>query len=303
MVQLVDHQPPHFHAKIRGEWEIRVFFLLSGAEDLSYEMEWGSDPSRSDRMRYWTKCSLIEQSYLRNGRRNYLPAKDDGAEIEFNVVQCDTDSHAIASSPGIKVLAAPRDLSDHVQNLFVLCSATQLRLFQTSPCGRSAASAARLVGAPECRSVVAAADARTRESTHTAKRAARRGGDVPRSVMRAWTRGAQHQLIAKATIAGDSCSSSQCAATTYEIAFNDVPALAAIPHAERQEFKVTRTGVFSTGPRQTPTLTSTRSATQSILSIGRRPGSRRRLTTTNTERLLQFCPRKMDPAVRPRRLV
>ena len=44
-----DHQPPHFHAKRRGEWEIRVFFLLSGAGDLSYEIKWGSDPSRSDR--------------------------------------------------------------------------------------------------------------------------------------------------------------------------------------------------------------------------------------------------------------
>ena len=24
-----DHEPPHFHVKRRGEWEVKVFFLLS----------------------------------------------------------------------------------------------------------------------------------------------------------------------------------------------------------------------------------------------------------------------------------
>ena len=27
-----DHMPPHFHAEKRGEWQIRAFFLLAGAE-------------------------------------------------------------------------------------------------------------------------------------------------------------------------------------------------------------------------------------------------------------------------------
>lgn len=27
-----DHRPPHFHARRRGQWEVRVFFLKDGAE-------------------------------------------------------------------------------------------------------------------------------------------------------------------------------------------------------------------------------------------------------------------------------
>ena len=27
-----DHEPPHFHAKRRGEWEVKVHFLLDAAE-------------------------------------------------------------------------------------------------------------------------------------------------------------------------------------------------------------------------------------------------------------------------------
>lgn len=27
-----DHEPPHFHAKRRGEWEIKVHFLLDASE-------------------------------------------------------------------------------------------------------------------------------------------------------------------------------------------------------------------------------------------------------------------------------
>jgi Domain of unknown function (DUF4160) len=27
-----DHEPPHFHAKRRGEWEVKVFFLLDAPD-------------------------------------------------------------------------------------------------------------------------------------------------------------------------------------------------------------------------------------------------------------------------------
>ena len=36
-----DHNPPHFHVKREGEWELRVFFLL--AEEM-FELIWGDPP-------------------------------------------------------------------------------------------------------------------------------------------------------------------------------------------------------------------------------------------------------------------
>lgn len=38
-----DHEPPHFHVKRQGEWEIKVKFLEDGAE--MFEKEWGVMPS------------------------------------------------------------------------------------------------------------------------------------------------------------------------------------------------------------------------------------------------------------------
>jgi hypothetical protein len=37
-----DHDPPHFHAKKEGEWEIRVKF--NEAEDQMFELVWGDEP-------------------------------------------------------------------------------------------------------------------------------------------------------------------------------------------------------------------------------------------------------------------
>lgn len=38
-----DHDPPHFHAKDEGEWEIRVKFTEDETEML--ELVWGDEPS------------------------------------------------------------------------------------------------------------------------------------------------------------------------------------------------------------------------------------------------------------------
>lgn len=35
-----DHMPPHFHASRRGEWEVRVFFLLCTEERLEWSLKW-----------------------------------------------------------------------------------------------------------------------------------------------------------------------------------------------------------------------------------------------------------------------
>ena len=38
----MDHEPPHFHAKRKGEWEIRVKFTEQGAA--MFEVKWGVPP-------------------------------------------------------------------------------------------------------------------------------------------------------------------------------------------------------------------------------------------------------------------
>lgn len=38
-----DHNPPHFHAKKAGEWEIRVRFLEDASQ--MFELIWGDEPS------------------------------------------------------------------------------------------------------------------------------------------------------------------------------------------------------------------------------------------------------------------
>lgn len=37
-----DHDPPHFHVRRRGEWEIKVKF--TECRDNMFEQEWGSSP-------------------------------------------------------------------------------------------------------------------------------------------------------------------------------------------------------------------------------------------------------------------
>lgn len=37
-----DHEPPHFHAKRDGEWEVKVHFTLADEEMIKFE--WGKAP-------------------------------------------------------------------------------------------------------------------------------------------------------------------------------------------------------------------------------------------------------------------
>ena len=37
-----DHEPPHFHAKRKGEWELRLKFLETG--EAMFELKWRKSP-------------------------------------------------------------------------------------------------------------------------------------------------------------------------------------------------------------------------------------------------------------------
>jgi len=49
-----DHLPPHFHASKRGEWEIRVFFLLCTEVHIEWSLKW------KDRRRAVPRRALAE---------------------------------------------------------------------------------------------------------------------------------------------------------------------------------------------------------------------------------------------------
>ncbi|MEW4526950.1 DUF4160 domain-containing protein [Maioricimonas sp. JC845] len=52
-----DHEPPHFHAKRDGEWEVRVHFLLDPSEMI--EVCWSRRPPTSRTLKDLT--ALAEQ--------------------------------------------------------------------------------------------------------------------------------------------------------------------------------------------------------------------------------------------------
>jgi transcriptional regulator with XRE-family HTH domain len=68
------------------------------------------------------------------------------------------------------------------------------------------------------------------------------GPTLPRRVLAAWLHGAQGKLIADASVVADRLFLVTCALDRYEITFGQVPALKAIPEAERARFEVDEDG-------------------------------------------------------------
>jgi hypothetical protein len=73
---------------------------------------------------------------------------------------------------------------------------------------------------------------------------------VPRRVLTAWLHGAQNELIADASAAGDQLFVISCALDRYEVPFDKVPAMKFIPKAQRSTFEVDEDGSYIhwTGP-------------------------------------------------------
>ena len=67
-----DHEPPHFHAKRRGEWEVKVSFLLDASEMI--EVVWCETETSTRSLKEMTalaekhRVALLEQwEELREG--------------------------------------------------------------------------------------------------------------------------------------------------------------------------------------------------------------------------------------------
>jgi Domain of unknown function (DUF4160) len=69
-----DHLPPHFHAKRRGQWEIRVFFLESSANEM-LKVVWpkGKEISKGDLELLEAKVKAFRAEILEEWERKVLP--------------------------------------------------------------------------------------------------------------------------------------------------------------------------------------------------------------------------------------
>lgn len=67
---------------------------------------------------------------------------------------------------------------------------------------------------------------------------------LPRRVFSAWEHGAQDELIANATVAGDRLLLITCSFEKIEVAFATIPVLKKIPEAERTKFRISEDGSY-----------------------------------------------------------
>lgn len=74
--------------------------------------------------------------------------------------------------------------------------------------------------------------------------------DIPNRVLAAWDANAQEQLIASATLMQDNLLVTDCALKTWEIPFNSLPALAAIPRENRDQFEIDEDGSYLYWPTE-----------------------------------------------------
>ena len=59
---------------------------------------------------------------------------------------------------------------------------------------------------------------------------------VPKRMLTAWLRDAQAELVAEATVAGDRLIVVSCEPKTYEVGFDQMPALKKVQPRESREF-------------------------------------------------------------------
>ena len=57
-----DHEPPHFHAKKSGEWEVKVHFLLPVEEML--ELEWSVKTPHSKTLKELCRLAEVHRASL-----------------------------------------------------------------------------------------------------------------------------------------------------------------------------------------------------------------------------------------------
>lgn len=166
----------------------------------------------------------------------------------WNVWLCDEDARAaVPSATSFRVVKRPCATS--VRNLFVFCSAIQLP------------QVAQLVSAVNRRNQLMALFLRQDADSVWLPQLMRRANlraiknlmvfsdlELPRRVLNAWQHGAEHDLIARAMVAGDRLFVTSCVPETMDIGFEEIPALSQIPRRQRAEFELSSDGSFIRWP-------------------------------------------------------
>jgi hypothetical protein len=240
-----DHLPPHFHASKLGEWEIRIYFLRCSEGRFDFDLKWGKGPTGKLQKRTFGdgagKSRRTPRGVGAKGMHVELERRGQGG---FALVSCDDEDGRIP--PGFPVL---RTKSLHTalryQHLFVLCSALRLP------------EAAKLVAAINREHRLQALFVRTDVEPDFLPQMLERAGlrslrnmlvhsdpTVPRRVLSAWLHNAQTELIARATVADDRLIVVSCEPKTYEVRFDQMPALRKIAIEERYHFEIAEDGSF-----------------------------------------------------------
>lgn len=77
-----DHWPPHFHARRRGDWEIRAYILTTTAKRLDFTVKWpkGSGAGPDSRIQRVLRTQIVlhrEALLAEYGQKvNYDPPSD-----------------------------------------------------------------------------------------------------------------------------------------------------------------------------------------------------------------------------------
>ncbi len=74
IVVLLDHLPPHFHAKRKGQWEVRVFFL-EGSTGEMFQVVWlkGKEVPRAGLKLLEENVTARRADILQEWERKVLP--------------------------------------------------------------------------------------------------------------------------------------------------------------------------------------------------------------------------------------
>lgn len=173
-------------------------------------------------------------------------------ELQLTVLLSDEESaDAVPHAPGVKVLKRPNpEVAGRGKNLFVLASATGLPEVAAFVTAANQRHQLRVLFVREDADPSWLPQLLERASLRTLRNTLlHSGGAMPRRVLMAWRHGAQHALIANASVADDLLFVLSCALEPFELTFGQSAALRRVPKSERANFRISPSGSYIHWPR------------------------------------------------------
>lgn len=166
---------------------------------------------------------------------------------EITVLVHDPDGRAaLPATEGIRIVRQPHlQTAAHAKNVFVLVLATELPEVAEFVSEANRRHQLRVLFVRENMDVhwlpllFERAGLRTLRNTLVHK-----GWSLPSRVLRAWAHGAQHELIADASIADDRLFVTSCAMEPFELPADSISVLRSVPLSDRSKFEIDEDGSF-----------------------------------------------------------